>query len=197
VLDYSAAQRLGRAEEYAETMILHLPSFHALSKDAQNIERKRYMDEAQATAKGCATHFSGSILRIKRTESLVPPEHLQEFDSLIHQLMSPDTTTGKFDRVAQELSVQFPRIKNWLTWWLRPVNASMIFPAKRAMSPELAEKVPDTSNPVEHRHSNLHMAVGEDHDLFSGIKNLHFHVKEMEAHYDAIKGLFCCLICAV
>ena len=72
----------------------------------------------------------------------------------------------------------------------------MIFPAKRAMSPELAEKVPDTSNPVEHRHSNLHMAVSEDHDLFSGIKNLHLHMKEMEAHYDAIKGLFCCLICA-
>jgi hypothetical protein len=115
VLDYSAVERLGRAEEYAETMISHIPSFHALSKDAQNIERKRYMDEAQATAKGCATHFSGSVLRIKHMESLVPPERLQEFDSLIHQLMSPDTTTGEFDRVAQGLSAQFPRVKNWLT----------------------------------------------------------------------------------
>jgi len=35
------------------------------------------------------------------------------------------------------------------------------------MSPELAEKTPNTSNASEHRHSNLHMAVDEDHDLFS------------------------------
>jgi hypothetical protein len=48
VLDYSVVQQLGCAEEYAEAMISHIPLFHALSKEAQNIERKRYMDEAQA-----------------------------------------------------------------------------------------------------------------------------------------------------
>jgi hypothetical protein len=58
------------------------------------------------------------------------------------------------------------------------------------MSPELAEKVPNTSNPTEHRHSNLHMVVGENHSLFSGIKNLYLHMQEMEAHYNAIKGIF-------
>jgi hypothetical protein len=171
-----------------------MPSFQLLSKEARDVERKRFIDEAQATTKGCATHFSGSVLRIKRSESLVPPARLHDFDSRIHQLMSPDTTSDQFDQVADEICTQFPRVKGWMQWWLRPVNASMIFPAKRAMSPELAEKTPDTSNPVEHRHSNLHMAVGEDHDLFSGIKNLYLHVQEMQAHYNAIKGMFCCVI---
>jgi hypothetical protein len=174
-----------------------LPSFYSLSKEAQDIECKRYIDEAQATTKGCVTHFSGLVLRIKCTESLVPTACLQNFDSLIHQLMSPDTTLDNFDRVAKEISTQFPHVKNWIQWWLRPVNASMIFPAKQAMSPELTEKVPNTSNPAEHRHSNLHMAVGEDHDLFSGIKNLYLHMQEMEAHYNVIKGIFCHLILTI
>jgi len=84
--------------------------------------------------------------------------------------------------------MQFLHVKGWMQWWLCPVNASMIFPVKRAMSPELAEKTPNISNAAKHRHSNLHMAVGEDHDLFSSIKNLYLHMQEMEAHYNAIKG---------
>ena len=141
--------------------------------------------------------FLVPFLHIKRSETLVPPACLQDFDSHIHQLMSPDTTSDQFDQVVDEICTQFPHIKGWMKWWLRPVNASMIFPTKRTMSPKLAEKVPNTSNAVEHRHLNLHMAIGTDHDLFSGIQNLYLHMQEMEAHYNAIKGiLFCYLYCS-
>jgi hypothetical protein len=190
VMDFSASQRSGRAEEYAEVMVSLIPSFASLSPEAQAAERARFLKEAQETLKGCATHFNGSVLRIKRSHGLVPPERADEFQALIYQLMSQDTTSEEFDQVATEIESEFPHIKGWLKWWLRPANASMIFPAKLAMSDEVSQATPNTSNPIEHRFSLLHRAVGTDQDLIPGIKKLYLHVEEMHKRYLAIKGSF-------
>jgi hypothetical protein len=64
--------------------------------------------------------------------------------------MSQDTTLEEFDQIATEIESEFPHIKGWLKWWLRPANASMIFPAKLAMSDEVSQATPNTSNPIEH-----------------------------------------------
>ncbi|KAJ7852710.1 hypothetical protein B0H13DRAFT_1904484 [Mycena leptocephala] len=64
-----------------------------------------------------------------------------------------------------------------------------VFPAKRAMSAELAAKVPSNSNAIEHQHSLLHHAVGNDHDLQPGVEKIYLHVREMEKKHEAIKGL--------
>jgi hypothetical protein len=42
-MDYSAAQRSGRAEEYAEVMVSLIPSFEKLSKEAQVAEHAHYV----------------------------------------------------------------------------------------------------------------------------------------------------------
>ncbi|KAJ7877119.1 hypothetical protein B0H14DRAFT_2567952 [Mycena olivaceomarginata] len=63
----------------------------------------------------------------------------------------------------------------------------MIFPAKSAVDPEVAAKVPSTSNPIEHQHSLLHHAVGKDQELVPGMEKIFLHVREMEKKYLAIK----------
>jgi hypothetical protein len=189
-MDYSAAQRSGRAVEYAEVMVSMIPSFGALSREAQDAERARYLQEAQETLKGCATHFNGSVLRVKRNFALVAAERGDEFQALIYRLLSQDTTSDEFDRVATEIESSFPSVKGWLKWWLRPANASMIFPAKRAISQEDSEATPNTSNPIEHRFSLLHRATGTEQDLIPGIKKLHLHAEELHQQYLAIKGTF-------
>jgi hypothetical protein len=158
-MDYSAAQRSARADEYAEVMVSFIPSFKALSTEAQDAERSRYVQDAQDTLKGCATHFNGSVLRIKRNLALVPSEQTDVFQGFIYQLLSQDTTSSGFDKVAKEIESEFPRIKGWLKWWLRPANASMIFPAKRTMSEGVSDATPTTSNPIEHQFSLLHRSA--------------------------------------
>jgi hypothetical protein len=65
----------------------------------------------------------------------------------------------------------------------------MIFPALSVVNPELADKVPSTTNPIEHQHSLLHHATGTDMDLVQGAENIWLHVRELEKQYDAIKGM--------
>src|SRR5882762_5736733 len=161
-MDYSAAQRSARAEEYANTMVSLIPSFTMLSTEAQAAERTRYIKEAQDTLKGCATHFNGSVLRIKRNLALIPAEDANKFQALVYELLSQDTTSAEFDNVARQIGTSFPRIEGWLKWWLRPANASMIFPAKRTMSEGVSNATPNTSNLIEHQFSLLHRATGTE-----------------------------------
>jgi hypothetical protein len=188
-MDYSAAQHGARANKYAEVMVSLVLSFKALSKKAQDAERSRYVQEAQDMLKGCATHFNSSVLRIKRNLALVPSEQTNIFQGLIYQLLSQDTTSSGFDKVAKEVETLFHRIKGWLKWWLHPANASMIFAAKCTMSEGVSDATPTTSNPIEHQFSPLHCAISTNQDLILGIKKLHLHMDELHNQYLAIKGM--------
>ena len=187
---YSAAQHSGRAVEYSEVMVSLILSFGALPKEAQAPEWAQYIQEVQETLKGCATHFNGSILWVKHNFALVAAERGDEFQALIYQLLSQDTTSNEFDHVATEIESSFPSVKGWLQWWLRPANTSMIFPAKRARSQEDSKATLNTSNPIEHQFSLLHHAPGTEQDLIPGIKKLHLHAEELHQQYLAIKGTF-------
>lgn len=186
-MDFSAAQR--KAEEYADTLISLVPAFSSLSKEAQVIERRRYFDEAEEAQSGCVTHFFRSGTRLKRNEAVIPADRVDAFDNYIRQLLSASTTEVGFDNIIITLKAELPRITDWLSWWLRPAIASMIFPAKSSMDPILAGKIPSSSNPIEHQHSLLHHAAGSDHDLQKGIHYIFLHVQEMEAQYNSIKGI--------
>lgn len=165
-----------------------------LSPEAQKAERTRYVDEAQETAKGCVTHFGGSGLRLRKNGKIVPPEDVELFQYFMSQLTSRDTSPQAFDQIIDDFRARFPLAKGWISWWLRPANASMIFPAKSRMDVELVDQIPNTSNPVEHQHSLLHRSNGIDQDLIPGIKKLHLYIEKIHDEYQAIKGaLFCYL----
>ncbi|KAJ7654255.1 hypothetical protein B0H17DRAFT_387032 [Mycena rosella] len=148
VMDFSGAQRGAHAEEYADAIISITPGFAGLSKEAQAAERRNLVIEAEEAEVGCEVHFWRSADHVKKTHSLVPPELANTFEKSLRELLSPKTTSERFDSVILTLKATFPAIKNWVGWWERRSIASMIFPAKSAVDPALAAKVPSTSNPL-------------------------------------------------
>lgn len=190
-MDFSSAQRAAHAEEYADAVITTMPSFSMLDKEAQDLQRKKLVEEAQATQVGCETHFWRSGIRVKKNGALVPPELVHIFDNRVRQLLSRDTTPEQFTETVNALKIVFPKIVPWINWWLRPAIASMIFPARSVVDPALVAKVPSTTNAIEHQHSLLHHATGTDMDLIPGAENIWLHVRELEKQYEAIKGILC------
>ncbi|KAJ7107524.1 hypothetical protein C8R44DRAFT_744708 [Mycena epipterygia] len=188
VMDFSAAQRGAHAEEYADAIISITPGFSLLSTAAQVAERRQLVVEAETAEVGCGLHFCRSGERIMKTHSLVPPVSAPIFSDALRELLSPITTSDRFDAVILTLKTTFPRTKDWISWWERRPIASMIFPAKSAVDREIAAQVPSTSNPIEHSHSLLHHAVGKDQELLPGIEKIYMHVREMEKKHSAIKA---------
>jgi inorganic triphosphatase YgiF len=187
-MDFSASQRSAHAEEFADAVIEITPGFQALTKASQEIERNAYLKEAREAEVGCEVHFRRSAKRLKTNGSLIPREHIETFNDLLHTLLSQHSSRQDFDDAINTLRSTFPKINGWLSWWLRPAFASMIFPACSFVDPAVAEQVPSTSNPAKHQHSLLHHAVGVDQDLIPGTKKLFLHVSEVESQYRAIKG---------
>ncbi|KAF9555016.1 hypothetical protein CPC08DRAFT_766248 [Agrocybe pediades] len=187
VFDFSNAQRAAHAEEYADAVISITPSFHTLTAESQKIEREKYLKDTEKAELGCNFHFSESAERLKKNSSLIPPEQIGVFDHYLRVLLYAKTTREEFDEVVQKLQKEFPRVKSWISWWLRPTIASMIFPVCSVVDPKDSSQVPKTSNPVEHSHSLLHHATGTDYDLITGMRKLKLHIDELEAQYKAIK----------
>jgi hypothetical protein len=169
-----------------------MPHFSQLSREAQDAERRQLIIEAEKGELGCHVHFWRSAEQVKKTHSLIPPESANMFERSLRELVAPVTTSERFDEIMLTLKTMFPPIKPWMSWWERRPIASMIFPAKSAIDPELAAKAPSTTNPIEHQHSLLHHAVGKDQELLPGIEWLYLHVREMENKYNAINGRSIC-----
>jgi len=187
-MDFSASQRTAHAEEYANAKIRLNPAFNTLTKASQDIERNTYLEEARRAEVGCQFHFWQSATCLKSNGILIPRGSSGAFDRILRILVSERTSREEFDENVKLLRTTFPRIDGWLSWWLRPTFASMIFPSHSAVDRTISNQVPSTSNAAEHHHSLLHHAVGTDHDLIPGIQNLFLHVQELERQFSAIKG---------
>ena len=122
--------------------------------------------------------------------ALVPPDYQKSFTGILYKMVNKSTTVEEFDTCVSQLHSQFSQIDGWLSWWLCPKIASMIFPAKSAVNVDLARKVPSTTNPVEAQHSNFHSATGKDFDAVAGAHNLYLYIKTHENQYRAIMVSF-------
>jgi hypothetical protein len=85
-------------------------------------------------------------------------------------LISPDLED--FQQRCDILIDQFPNCTPWLTWWIAPSHAQMVFPAyqNNKIEPELVLLVPETSNPIEALHQKTYLSVGNGYAVFVGLK---------------------------
>lgn len=185
VMDFSTAQLKAHSEEYAALLMTRLTG---LAPEAAKAQYNHYLKEANDFQLGCEVHFFRSGKRLQQNGALIPRENRDQFMEYLYMMTGKSTTRESFEATVGRLLLEFPRIVGWLEWWLRPGIASMIFPAKSNVDPHLAQKVPSTSNPVEGQHSNLHSAMGVNHDALSGAHKLYLYVKQREAHFQAITG---------
>lgn len=190
-MDFSLAQRKGHCIAYTNAVVETLDQYtwSQLGSDLQEQQHKLFVREAEMLEVGCSIHFDRSLRRLRNNGAVVNPDHQSAFDKCIQTMRSKNSTIQEFDNANSELLRQFPRLKNWSTWWTQhPSIASMIFPAKSRVSSELRSELPSTSNPVEHQHSLLNHASGTHHDLLPGASMLQKHVLELEAQHRAVES---------
>lgn len=161
----------------------------SLTPTSQANERRELKRQAQEYQKGCEFHFRSSAKRLKQDSKLVAAEKISTFEDFLTTIMAPETTPDSFDKAVVDFQVIFPSLKNWLFWWMQPKIASMIFPARRTMSEDIASSLPNTSNPVEAQHSLLHHSSSKlSHEGLSGVQEIFLHVQKLEEQWKAIKG---------
>lgn len=188
-MDYSQAQRLAHAEEFAETMTSRVPHWDTLLPEVQNAQRKHFQQMANQFEQGCEVHFHCSAMRLKKNHGLIPKDLHSTFDALLAKMLKDDTTLADYQIIVDELRRDFPNIRRWTDWWIRQDVARMVFPCVRDTNVEShAHEVPRTSNAVENQHSLLHHATGRHHDLIAGIQNLFLHIQELKLQYAAVQG---------
>ena len=157
-------------------------------------ERARKMGEAHFAEflHGCNFHWNQSVERVRRNGTLVPPNELEVFNRLTRNLLKECTIpTGctravkrcqcqyMFDSTKRAILKKFPRLENWLTWWLKPQHASMIFPPFRGLSKEERQQIPTTDNCSE--------AINRDEKRFAEKE----HLPVVAALDNSYKYVFC------
>ena len=188
-MDFSDAQKNGHADAFAQIFMEDLPGLNGLSDAAVKAQRKFLRDQAlHEYQQGCSVHFGRSVTRVERNGELVSAESTARFESLVHVLRGVTTDMDLFEKTVKEIRAEFPRVRDWLSWWLRPSISCMIFPVFRQLDPAIAARIPLTSNAVEHQHSLLHHAVGTRHDLVPGLLGIKLHIEELKKRQKAILG---------
>ncbi|KAF6752572.1 hypothetical protein DFP72DRAFT_849711 [Ephemerocybe angulata] len=174
VTDFSASQWSAHAEDYAHTVAMLNPGWNSLAPEAQRAQLSALREEAMEAQKGCEVHYA------------IDPSECPEFRKVTTELMDGDEK--RFLQAVSTLKEKFPTTINWISWWLQPSFAQMIFPSQRRVDPETDRQTPYTSNGVEHEHQLLGHAVGKRQDIPDGILELHKFVKEMEQAEKSAKG---------
>ncbi|KIK58866.1 hypothetical protein GYMLUDRAFT_245649 [Collybiopsis luxurians FD-317 M1] len=77
---------------------------------------------------------------------------------------------AEFNHTVAAIQRQWPKASQWLSWWLTPDHARMLFPSQHTMPENLADKLPDATNAEEAMHATIYCIVGSLHNpLFQGL----------------------------
>lgn len=168
-------------------MISRIPSWADLSQAGRAEEIASLRRRAQAILLGCRVHWQRSVFRVR---AMVKDEHQLRFDELIRILDGAETTADEFLAAIDALYREYEELRGWISWWLLPANASMVFRAIQLMSPELQQRISSSTNAAESSHNQLYAAAGKNHDLVEGCRRLFIVQSQVEAHYKAIIGVY-------
>ena len=134
--------------------------------------------------RGCQEHFRAAVTRVARINGAVPPDmkdaFVQRALGLLHCSSSDD-----FHLRANLIIHDFPRLKSWMEWWMRPAHASMLFESERTMDISIWGSIPKTNNAEEAMHWKLYSACGRDHAFMEGMSSL---VKVAEYYQRLLEG---------
>ncbi|KAF9032059.1 hypothetical protein BJ165DRAFT_1358081 [Panaeolus papilionaceus] len=141
-----------------------------------NPEDTRTRQELQIAAerllKGCREHFRAQVSRVACITGVIPPSEKEGFTKRALALLDAPTS-ALFLSHASQLIDDFPKIKSWIDWWMRPSVASMLFESERKMDVELWDSLPASTNAEESMHWKLYSACGRNHAFLEGMYSLH------------------------
>lgn len=163
MMDFSEAERSG--------FILAFVEFWLLQPNNTRTEEELH-ETAERLLKGCQEHFRAGVTRISRMTGVIPPEKVEAFKKRALALLKLKNSE-EFIHQASLLVRDFPSIKYWMQWWMRPAHASMLFESERKMDIEIWDSIPDTNNAEEAMNWKLYSACGRDHAFLEGMRNLY------------------------
>lgn len=180
MMDFSEAERVGFIKAFISFWL-------------QRPENKRTSNELQVAAesllKGCREHYRAGVTRIGRMSAVIHPDRSDAFKRRAMSLLDLGNSDEFLTQVQFILS-DFPKLKPWIDWWMRPSHASLLFESERKMDIDLWNSIPDTNNAEESMHWKLYSACGRDHLFLEGIHSLYSVAAYYEKLYNAATSKF-------
>ncbi|CAA7259307.1 unnamed protein product [Cyclocybe aegerita] len=174
-MDFSEAEHGAFIEAFVEF-------FSGRLDDTRTVEELHLA--AEHLTRGCQEHYRASVTRVSRIGGAVPPEKVDAFkDRALGLLNAPDSDA--FLERASLLIRDFPSLKSWMAWWMRPSNASRLFESERVMDIEIWTSLPSTTNAEEAMHWKLYCACGRNHPFFEGLEALFKVTKYFQERHEA------------
>ena len=162
-MDFSEAERAGFTSAFVE--------FWTLRSD--NVRSPEELSAAAGKLlRGCQEHFRAAITRVSRINGAVPPDMKEAFTDRALALLHC-SSTDDFNLRANLIIRDFPPLKSWMEWWMRPAHARMLFESECQMDIEIWESIPKTTNAEEVMHWKLYSGCGRDHGFMEGMLSLY------------------------
>jgi hypothetical protein len=141
-MDFSEAERAGFIWAFVE--------FWMMRADNTRL-REELWGAAEGLLRGCGEHFRAGITRISQISGVVPSGMADAFMKRALALLDTEDPQ-EFQSRAALVVRDFPKVKSWMEWWLRPSHASMLFKSQRKMDADIWDSIPSTNNAEEAMH---------------------------------------------
>ena len=116
-------------------------------------------EAAKAILCGCEEHFRAAVTKVSRINGAVGPDKVAAFKARALGLLSVPGIE-EFNKQANLIIRDFPKLKAWMEWWMRPSHATMLFSSQRLMEEHVVESIPNTTNAEEAMHWRFYSAAG-------------------------------------
>ena len=115
-MDFSEAEHAGFRLAFIEFWTLH----------ADSQPHEELSEAAGRLLCGCEEHFQAGVTQVARINGAVPPNLKEAFSKRALSLLRC-SNTEEFQHRAGLIVCDFPKLKSWMEWWMRPAHASMLF----------------------------------------------------------------------
>ncbi|KIK04782.1 hypothetical protein K443DRAFT_4324 [Laccaria amethystina LaAM-08-1] len=180
IMDFSEAERSGFINGFIQFWTMRVNNTRTAEELAE---------AAKAILCGCEEHFRAAVTRVSRINGAVGPNKVEAFKTRALGLLSV-ASGDEFDKQANLIIQDFPKLKPWMEWWMRPSHATMLFSSQRLMEEHVVESMPNTTNAEEAMHWRFYSATGRDHSFMHGMNSLYKIAMDFERQFDAVnKGI--------
>lgn len=176
-MDFSEAERSGFIAAFIE--------FWTLRSDSRT--NAELSAAAGHLLRGCEEHFRAGVTRVARINGAVPPDLKDAFTERALGLLRC-SNSEEFQSRASLIVRDFPKLKSWVEWWMRPAHASMLFQSERTMDVQIWDSLPNTTNAEEAMHWKLYSACGRDHSFMEGMNALYAVASHYQRLHDGVSS---------
>ena len=180
-MDFSEAERSGFKMAFVEFWTLH--------GDPDHRSHEELSEAAGRLLRGCQEHFRAAVTRVARINGAVPPHLKDAFTGRALGLLGC-SNTEEFQHRADLIVRDFPKLKSWMEWWMRPAHASMLFQSERTMDIVIWDSIPKTTNAQEAMHWKIYSMCGRDHSFLEGMYALWAVANYYQRLMDAVSSEF-------